>query len=103
MKLSQAFVQKLDKIFNDAAGAELNAAPRTQTLDGRPYVELVPEKGDPVAARLRFLSGQDVCFILADADRDTGARAAYPALTSFVEEDENGKYRITPNWNLGVK
>jgi hypothetical protein len=103
MKVDPAFLKKLTRIFNAAAGAELKAKPQTLTLDGKPYVELLPEKGDPVAAKLRKQTGHDLRFILADADKITGARAVYPALAAFVEQDEQGKYRVTPQWNLGWK
>jgi hypothetical protein len=62
------------------------------------------DKNDPVVAQLRQETDREkIAFILRDANYVAGAEATYPTLQAFVEKGQDGKYRLTKDWNLGMK
>lgn len=105
MKIHKDYIQKLNQVFNKYAGKEIAFTAETKTHEGNEYTLLTPaDKNDPVVAQLcHEVDREQIAFILRNENYVAGAQATYPELQAFVEKGQDGKYRLTKDWNLGMK
>lgn len=105
MKISKEYFQKLNNVFNKYAGKEIAFTAEVKTFEGNDYTLLTPvDQNDPVVAGLcRETERPQIAFILKDENYVAGTQASYPVLEAFVEKGQDGKYRLTKDWSLGMR